>query len=103
MAFADGVRLAHWAFAILNVIAPFTASEALWRYHAITMPFLYLHWITNDDTCALTLLESKLRGVPSSDSLFHQVVAPVYNFDAGVFVWVVSIGLWIVSMVRFFR
>lgn len=99
---ADFVRCLHGAFVALNVIAPLSPYPELWRYHALVMPFLYLHWITNDDTCALTLLERKLRGVSCDDSFFHSLVSPVYKFKAGTFIWFASLVLWIISMVRYF-
>lgn len=99
---ADLVKVLHTAFVFLNVVAPFSTSQDLLRYHVVIMPFLYLHWITNDDTCALTLLETRLRGVPNHQSFFHSLVSPVYKFRASNVVWFLSLVLWIVSMVRFF-
>lgn len=99
---ADLIKLLHVAFIGLNIVAPFTNSPDLLRYHVVIMPFLYLHWITNDDTCALTLLETRLRGVPNRQSFFHSLVSPVYKFRASNVVWVLSLVLWIVSMVRYF-
>lgn len=103
---ADFIWVLHLAFMAFNVIAPFTESRLLLTYHAIFMPFLYMHWITNDDTCALTLLERKLRGVPSSESFFHKLVSPVYKFQSlnvNVLVWTLSYVLWVITMVRLFR
>lgn len=99
---ADVIKILHAAFAFLNVMAPFSDSQDLLRYHAVVMPFLFLHWITNDDTCALTLLETRLRGIPKRQSFFHNLVGPVYKFRATTLVWVLSLVLWIVSMVRYF-
>lgn len=100
---ADVIKILHAAFAFLNILAPFSGSQDLLRYHAVVMPFLYLHWITNDDTCALTLLETRLRGCPNRESFFHNLVSPVYKFRATTIVWVLSLALWIVSMVRYFN
>jgi len=99
---ADIIKILHAAFVILNVVAPFSDSQDLLRYHVVVMPFLYLHWITNDDTCALTLLETHLRGCPNRESFFHNLVSPVYKFRATTIVWLFSLALWIVSMVRYF-
>jgi hypothetical protein len=99
---ADLIKILHAAFTFVNLLAPFLDSQDLLRYHVVIMPFLYLHWITNDDTCALTLLETRLRGVPNRQSFFHNLVSPVYKFRASNVIWILSLTLWIISMVRYF-
>ncbi len=91
----------HVAFVVWAVAAPFTNSAAMLVLHLITMPFLWLHWLVNDDTCALTLLERRLRGVECDDSFFHRLVSPVYKIsDANVrlVAWAASVGLWLLTL-----
>lgn len=73
--------------------------------HLIMIPFLWMHWLLNDDTCALTLIEQKLRGLDASDckkkSFFFNLVSPVYKIkDDGIrkAAWMASIGLWLVTV-----
>lgn len=103
---ADMVWFLHAAFVVLNVLTPFVGNVRLLRYHVIIIPFLYLHWVTNNDACALTLIERTLRKVDTKDSFFHRLVSPVYRFhECGIdrFVWIASFVLWTISMVRYFR
>ena len=69
------------------------------------LPFLWFHWILNDDTCALTLIEQKLRGLNPSEckkkSFFFNLVSPVYKIQDDAIrqaAWVASIGLWLVTV-----
>lgn len=97
---ANLVKLLHVLFIAWVVITPFTHSKPLLVLHLIIVPFLWLHWAVNDDTCALTILECKLRGVDSSRSFFHRLVSPVYkisNADAKSMAWAASVVLWLLT------
>jgi len=102
----DFIWLIHMLFVALNVVAPFSGSDILLRYHVVMMPFLYVHWMTNDDTCALTIMEERVRGLKTKkESFFHKIVSPVYKYHAcgiDVMVWVLSYILWAWSMIQFF-
>jgi hypothetical protein len=97
------VRALHVALVAFFVWAPFSRSDAALALHFVSMPFLWLHWVLNDDTCALTILESKLRGVPASRSFFHSIVSPVYKIrdeHVRLIAWGASVGLWLVTASR---
>lgn len=98
---ANVVWLLHLMFCLWVVIVPFTNNEPMLVLHLVVMPFLWIHWLMNDDTCALTLMERHLRGVPSEESFFHKLVSPVYKIrdnDMRVLSWVISVGLWLVTL-----
>jgi hypothetical protein len=77
--------------------------------HLSTGPSLAFHWITNNDTCSLTLLEMKLRGIEKCDeSFFFKIVSPIYKptwcDDSGKqLIWVISILLWLVTVAKVVR
>lgn len=98
--------LLHALFLLWVVVVPFTNNEPMLVLHLIIMPFLWFHWLLNDDTCALTLMERHLRGVDHEDSFFHSLVSPVYKIrdkDARVVSWVVSVLLWLVTVSKVLR
>ncbi len=100
------VRALHLALVAFAVWAPFSGSDAALAMPLLLMPFLWLHWALNDDTCALTLLEARLRGVDASSSFVHSVVSPVYKIrdeHARVAAWGASVGLWLVTATRVAR
>jgi hypothetical protein len=95
------VRLVHVAFVAWMVWAPFSNNDAMLVLHAMVCPFLFLHWATSSDGCALTIIEAKLRGVPLRESFVHGIVAPIYVIpDHAVrrTVFVATLGLWAVTL-----
>ena len=94
----------HWAFVLFMAWAPFSSSRTALVLHLIVTPFLWLHWLLNDDTCALTLLEKQVRGLQDdSKSFFYALVSPVYKVrdrDVRVTAWMLSVALWLVTLSR---
>jgi hypothetical protein len=102
---ANVIWLLHILLVLWVVITPFTQNEPMLVLHLIMMPFLWFHWILWDDTCALTILEQKLRGIDPSEcsekSFFFNLVSPVYKIqDESVrkASWVISIILWLITL-----
>lgn len=98
------VSILHWAFVLFMVWAPFSSNRAALVLHLLVTPFLWAHWLLNDDTCALTLLEKKLRGLDdNSKSFFYSVVSPIYKVrdeNLRVCAWMLSVALWLVTLAR---
>ena len=100
---ASLVCLAHLAFVGFVLLAPFSSDPGTLRMYVLLMPFVWLHWVLNDDTCALTMLECKLRGVQATESFVHRIVSPVYKLpeqQSRLLAWLVSGGLWAVALYR---
>ena len=91
----------HAAYIAFMALAPFSSSRTLLVMHALTTPALWVHWLLNDDQCALTMLEKAVRGVGDDRSFFHALVSPVYKVrdaDVRAACWVASAALWAVTM-----
>ena len=74
------IKIIHTLFVAFVLLAPFSNIELLLTYHFIIVPFLWIHWYTNNDVCALTLIESKLRGIEdTSDTCIGSVINPIYK------------------------
>jgi len=102
---ANAIYFLHMLLVAWIVITPFQNSEPMLVLHLFSMPFLWLHWLMNDDTCCLTIVECKLRGIEPTDaknkSFFFNLVSPVYKIqDADVrqLAWVLSIVLWLITL-----
>jgi hypothetical protein len=97
MTFAALVSLIHAAVLAWALIAPFSQSN-FWKVsYVIFAPFLMLHWILNDDSCALTQLECAIRGLDESSSYIHRVMSPLYKMqesDAGLLAWAYTVASW---------
>lgn len=97
------IKILHVLFIAFVLMAPFSRDMELVSLHFILIPFLWIHWLTNDATCFLTLVEKQIRGVGDERSFFHSLLAPVYQFhkdDVNYAVWTASYLLWLVSLYR---
>lgn len=101
---AGCVSILHVAFVLFMTWAPFSNNRTALVLHLVLTPCLWVHWILNDDTCALTLLEKRLRGIEDdSCSFFHALVSPVYKVrdrDVRELSWLASVVLWLVTLSR---
>jgi hypothetical protein len=96
----------HLLFVAWVVAVPFTNNEPMLVLHLFVVPFLWFHWLLNDDTCALTLMERHLRGVSAEDSFFHALVSPVYKIQDGDVRAVskaASAALWLITLSKVMR
>lgn len=79
---ADCIRVFHIAVILFVIVAPFVNSPAVLVLHITFSVCLLVHWISNNNTCSLTLLECHLRGVKPSHTFSHQFIAPMYDVSA---------------------
>lgn len=103
------ITLLHIIFVLFVVVVPFTSSNYLLFAHAIFVPFMIFHWVINDNTCALTVIERRLRKEISGsdyeddDCLTCKLIEPVYDFRKNyetftVIIYAITIGLWLLSV-----
>ena len=91
------VRIIHTLFVAFILLAPFSNIELLLTYHFIIVPFLWIHWYTNNDVCALTLIESKLRGIENtSDTYIGSIINPIYKIKNNDF-YIITAFLFIIT------
>jgi len=109
------INCVHLMVILFVVIVPFTNSKLLLLLHSIIVPFIMFHWIINNDTCAITVMEKFMREqingciVSENECFSHKIIGPVYNFmnehvDYSQWTWVMTITLWLITMykLRFF-
>jgi len=74
------VRVLHVALILFIIVTPFiTTSWSIRALHLVTIVGILVHWFVNDDTCFLTMVESKLRGIPPTSSFMYSLVNPIYK------------------------
>jgi hypothetical protein len=79
-------NIIHILIVLFVVLIPFVGSNWFLMMHAIIVPFIMLHWITNNNTCALTIFEYYLREVITgkpvdrSQCFAARLIDPVYDF-----------------------
>lgn len=99
-----------WAFHIIVVLfvllAPFSDIPILLILH-ITFSFnLLIHWFNNSNVCSLSLMESKLRGIPYTNSFTHQFVGPMFDISETSWsrlCYIVTISLLFVSFYNLYH
>jgi len=106
---ANIIWFIHLIFIILVVIVPFSNSPYLLMMHSIFIPFMILHWVTNNDTCVLTTIEKTARDIKKKedekDCLTCKLINPVFNFKkdnekSSKFIYIITITLWLFSITK---
>ncbi len=59
-----------------------TDNPFILLYYCFIVFFIMIHWHYNDDTCVLTLIESKLRGKKDTETYFGKLIKPIYNVSS---------------------
>ena len=75
------IRLIHWALILFLLLVPFFGSEYYLTIHLLIVPFIVLHWLTNQSVCALTEIEKFVSGKENDDeTFFGKIMEPIYKF-----------------------
>ena len=115
------IQLIHILVRIFLIVTPFLGDEYLLSMHAVTIPFVMLHWYTNQTVCALTEMEKLVSGNKEEDTFFGQIFVPIYKNESFVgtilkpiytvrdkdeekrLVWVGLSMLWFITLYRLSR
>ena len=100
---ATVIWILHALFLAFVIATPFTSNESLLLFHAIAVPLLWIHWLANDSSCVLTVLEANARGVDAGETFMQRLVGPVYSLEGGhaaTIAWIGSATLWCVSAAK---
>ena len=80
---ANFIACLHLLFIIFVVSTPFvTDNPFILLYYCFILFFVMVHWYLNNDTCVLTLIESKLRGKKDSETFMGRLLKPIYNVSS---------------------
>lgn len=101
------IQAAHLATIAFLLLAPLMSNPGVLVLHNVAVPAILVHWMTNSDVCILTLMESKLRGIPSSSTFFDRLVGPVYRLPQGLtegnWAYAFMLALWAWGLARSVR
>ena len=110
------ITLIHLLLVLFVALTPFIGTNYFRLLHFITVPFIMLHWICNDNTCVLTVVERFLRkkvyGEGKKDKVEEdcftcKLIEPVYDFKKNYqafsnSIYIITIGLWLITATRFY-
>ena len=101
------IKFIHVLFITAVLVVPFTNNIDYLQFYTVFIPFLFLHWALNDDTCALTVIEKVVTGKTENKETFvGRIIDPIYNMDdsnISKLNKVVAFGLWFFVMFRLNR
>ena len=103
----------HFIFLLFVILTPFVGNNYFLLLHGIMVPFMMAHWYSNDNTCALTLMENKIRKIlygidpDPNDCFTYNLIAPVYDFkknnnDISSMIYIITIILWCYTVLRLY-
>jgi hypothetical protein len=90
------------------LLTPIFGTNNFIFFHSLMIPFLVFHWIINDNTCALTMLERNIREklygiVDDNDCFTCKLIEPVYDFhsnynDFSTITYCITILMWLIGV-----
>lgn len=106
--------LIHFIVVCFVVLIPFIGNNYFLLMHTIIVPFIMVHWALNDNTCVLSLLETKLRShiygneINEDDCFTCRLINPIYDFkanndDHSTIIYIITILLWIISTYKLYN
>ena len=78
---ANLIYVFHTLVILFILIVPFTNIVPLLVIHFVFAICLLVHWGLNENICALSVMESYLRGVERKSTFTHSFIAPIYDIS----------------------
>lgn len=98
---ANIISLFHILIILFVILAPFSGSIYLLIIHIFFCISLFVHWYANNNSCSLSIIESRLRGLDHTESISHRIIAPIYDIsksDMNTLVWITTFVLFGISI-----
>lgn len=104
---SNAIFVIHLLMLVAAVVIPIFFKDPRWlELYSLFIPFVFFHWIMNDDTCCLTQMEMYFTGEEKSKTFMARVLDPVYNVDddtAGKLIKLSAFTLWLLVQYRLGR
>lgn len=102
------IRLIHWALVLFILVVPFFGSEYYLTIHLLIVPFIVLHWLTNQSVCALTEIEKLVSGKKNDgETFFGKIMGPIYKFhkqeNENLFLYGLMAALFTITFIKLQR
>ena len=77
------IQIIHILVILFIFLTPLFESEYMLTLHMVLIPFIMLHWLTNQTVCALTEIEKMVRGEASDEgTFFGKLMTPIYKSES---------------------
>lgn len=78
---ANLIYIFHLGVVLFILFSPLFNEPSILILHIAFSFTILVHWIANNNICALSLFESKLRGIPYTQSFSHMLIGPIYDIS----------------------
>lgn len=101
------IRVIHYILLIFAIFTPLLnpttfTNEFLLNLHVVVMPGIIIHWITNNNVCSLTLLESYVTNKPMDQTFIASVLHPFFQINDNL-IYTMAVGLWLTSIYKLYN
>lgn len=97
---ANIIAFLHLLFIIFVATTPFATDNPFFLlYYSFILFFVMLHWYLNNDTCILTVIESKLRGTRDTQTFMGRLLKPIYNVQSNEIKYV-TLSLFLFALIK---
>lgn len=101
---ANAIYIFHCMVILFVVFTPLlTEVPALLILHSMFCFTLMVHWAANSNACSLTVIESQLRGINTSEAFTHQFIKGIYEISEcewNNLIWFITIVVFIISVYK---
>lgn len=78
------IHFIHFCFVVCLLAVPIVDGlvfdcEKYLTFVFIIIALVMIHWLSNNNKCALTVLESRLLGQDENDTFIGQIINPIYD------------------------
>lgn len=103
---ADIVFVFHLFVVIFILLGESSTVPGILMLHAMSCFTLVIHWYFNSNICALSIIESSLRGVDMIETISHRFISPIYDISETNWIWfcyILTMTLGSISIYKLYR
>lgn len=75
------IKILHISIIIFIIYGVFSNNYDILLINFALLTSILVHWVLNNDTCALTIIEKMITGNEDKDTFIYSLVSPIYNID----------------------
>lgn len=103
------IQIIHFCVILSVLLVPFTNSNYFLMLHSVFIPFMILHWLTNNNTCVLTTAEKYLKNADTPEKeeecFTCKLINPIFDFTKDNekltrYIYIITIGMWLLSVLK---
>lgn len=97
------IQILHLLLILYVLYGPLLKNPLNMFVYLLIIPMLVLHWVFNNNSCMLTILESKMRNISLDKGFIYRVITPIFkinHLELSNVIYFVTITWWIWVMIK---